>query len=488
MKILLADDERMVRLGLQSMLEELYPDEHTYLHARNGRETVEMVNSQRPDVVILDIKMPILNGIEVLSQCRDKAPSTAWVILSGHATFEYARQSIALNVFEYLVKPVDIHALASVFSRINVSRQKQRQDNNIIFSYSVIRCLTAIGLQNERSGEFMPLKDSDYIFYRFYFDPLNPVLLDDVKDGLRASIDRFCRNYSQVVNHTLFYDQESNLCLLCDIAGATWLTHYLEETCKNFSPHICSIFWGNSHTMQGIREIMQRIHTVRNIALIKNCQRPMFIKNMEALPSLRLLLSFADSFRTLVYYYREKNKDSFSALARQMKREETFRTAFRIADQTVLQKHLSLLFLREVSFHSMEELINILMDSFTENGYCTSSEIWQIDKIKLYIDEHYSEDLSLPTVSAIFHLSPSYLSKIFHEKNGQKYIDYITDVKIKNAVKIITSQPHLSVKQVSEKVGYTSVRHFSRVFKKVTGYFPSDYPKSLSGQSGDENN
>lgn len=62
MKILLADDERMVRLGLQSMLEELYPDEHTYLHARNGRETVEMVNSQRPDVVILDIKMPILNA------------------------------------------------------------------------------------------------------------------------------------------------------------------------------------------------------------------------------------------------------------------------------------------------------------------------------------------------------------------------------------------------------------------------------------------
>ena len=168
MKILLADDERMVRLGLQSMLEELYPDEHIYLQARNGKETVEIVNSQHPDVVILDIKMPLLNGIEVLSQCRNKAPSTVWIILSGHATFEYARQSIALNVFEYLVKPIDIHALESVFSRINANRQKLRQDNNIIFSYSVIHCLTAIGPQRESAGDHMPLKDSDYIFYRFY--------------------------------------------------------------------------------------------------------------------------------------------------------------------------------------------------------------------------------------------------------------------------------------------------------------------------------
>ena len=104
------------------------------------------------------------------------------------------------------------------------------------------------------------------------------------------------------------------------------------------------------------------------------------------------------------------------------------------------------------------------------------AEVRKIDQIKAYIDGHYAQDVSLPAVSAIFRLSPSYLSKVFHEKNGQKYIDYVTAVRIENAVKIITSHPQLPVKQVSEMVGYTSVRHFSRVFKKITGCFPSDYP------------
>lgn len=62
MLILLADDERLIRLGLQSMLEELYPEEHTYLHARNGNEVVSILRNQIPDVAFLDIKMPLMNG------------------------------------------------------------------------------------------------------------------------------------------------------------------------------------------------------------------------------------------------------------------------------------------------------------------------------------------------------------------------------------------------------------------------------------------
>lgn len=476
MKILLADDERMVRLGLKSMLEELYPDEHAYLQARNGKETVELVASQRPDVVILDIKMPLLDGIGVLSQCRELSPSTVWIILSGHASFEYARQSIALNVFEYLVKPVDIHALKSVFSRICESRIKQRQDNNIIFSYNVIHNLTAIGSQGEEGDVQTAMKDSDYIFYRFYIDPLSPAPPDDAKDALRSSIDRFCSNYPQVVNHTLFYDQRSDLCLVCDIADATWLTHFLEEACKGLSPHMCSVFWGNSHMMQGIRQIMRRIDGMRSLCLVKDCRRPMFIKNLEALASVRLLLSFADSLDALACHYRKKDREKFTALSGGLKCSKDSHAAFRLADCAVLQKHISLLLGREVSFHCLNELLDVLAASFSELEPDMDAEVRKIDQIKAYIDGHYAQDVSLPAVSAIFRLSPSYLSKVFHEKNGQKYIDYVTAVRIENAVKTITSHPQLPVKQVSEMVGYTSVRHFSRVFKKITGCFPSDYP------------
>ena len=97
MFILIADDEIMLRLSLQSMLEELYPNEHIYIHASNGEAAVTQVRKLPPDIAFLDIKMPLMNGLEALDLCRKISPSTKWVILSGYADFEYAQQAIRMS-------------------------------------------------------------------------------------------------------------------------------------------------------------------------------------------------------------------------------------------------------------------------------------------------------------------------------------------------------------------------------------------------------
>ena len=88
MFILIADDEKMIRLSLQSMLEELYPGEHMYMHAINGKAAVEQVKKLPPDLVFLDIRMPLMNGLEVLEACQELSSSIKWVILSGYAEFD----------------------------------------------------------------------------------------------------------------------------------------------------------------------------------------------------------------------------------------------------------------------------------------------------------------------------------------------------------------------------------------------------------------
>ena len=101
MFILIADDEKMIRLSLQSMLEELYPNEHMYIHASNGQAAIAQVQKLPPDIAFLDIRMPLMNGLEALETCRKLSPSTKWIILSGYADFEYAQKAITLSAYSY---------------------------------------------------------------------------------------------------------------------------------------------------------------------------------------------------------------------------------------------------------------------------------------------------------------------------------------------------------------------------------------------------
>ena len=100
MNILITDDERLVRISLLSMLEELYPGVHHISQARDGEEMIHMVEKDFYDMVFVDINMPKINGLDALEICRGKSPETQWCILTGYAEFEYAKRSIRLGVKE----------------------------------------------------------------------------------------------------------------------------------------------------------------------------------------------------------------------------------------------------------------------------------------------------------------------------------------------------------------------------------------------------
>ena len=117
MFILIADDEKMIRLSLQSMLEELYPEEHMYMHAINGKATVEQVKKLPPDLVFLDIRMPLMNGLAALKKIFEIVPGISSIILTAHDEFEYAVQAIKLGVEDYILKPVSLEELAAALTR-----------------------------------------------------------------------------------------------------------------------------------------------------------------------------------------------------------------------------------------------------------------------------------------------------------------------------------------------------------------------------------
>ena len=138
MKILIADDERMVRLSFLSMCEELYPDTHQYLEARNGKELIRLVTEERPDVVFVDIRMPLLDGLNAVEQLTASQPDIYFIILSGYSDFSYAQKAIQLGVRNYLLKPPSLEDIQNVLLQANAEKERKLLDANQSFFYEIM--------------------------------------------------------------------------------------------------------------------------------------------------------------------------------------------------------------------------------------------------------------------------------------------------------------------------------------------------------------
>ena len=128
MKIVIAEDEQRSREGLCRLIEGLGGDYQLVGTAANGAAALDMILTLKPDTVFTDIKMPVMDGIEVAAQVRARGVKTEFVIISGYADFEYARKSISLDVAEYLLKPVTLEDVQRALKRVEERLSQRGED------------------------------------------------------------------------------------------------------------------------------------------------------------------------------------------------------------------------------------------------------------------------------------------------------------------------------------------------------------------------
>lgn len=476
MLILLADDEKMVRLGLQSMLEELFPQEHTYLHARNGQEVIYITQKQHPDIAFLDVKMPLLNGLEALSQCKALSPFTIWIILSGYADFEYARQALSLSAFEYILKPIDIHTLRQLFNRILLSQQETFLQSNKSFANDIIRSFNMSDQFGVDDTDFLPAARGNYILYQIYINRTKKETQHIMKQQLCGAISGFCKPSNTILNHCLFFNTAGNLCFICSVENSSRVTHFMASLCHNFEEGAISIFYGNSDTIKGIYLLSLRIQDIAGIRVLYSNGKPLFLSNIETLPDLPKILSFYDAFETLLDSYLSYDIGTYKQLLTEYYRNKDMAEIFPVIDQKLFYQYLTDILNHTFTAKSYTSLIQELISSLNITSTNTALKTTgDIIKIKDFVYKNYAKDVGISYVSECFNLSPTYLSRLFHEKTGEKYIDFVTKVRMEHAKEMFQNNPELSVKQAAEAVGYSSVRHFSKTFQKYTGMLPSSF-------------
>lgn len=479
MTILIADDERMVRLGLKSMLDELYPNKYTYFEARNGKELIELTKTNKPDIAFIDIKMPLINGLEALEQIKDISPNTQWLILSGYADFEYARAALRLGAIEYLLKPISIEELQKVMNYALRNVQSQIEKLNSYFALDII---TAYNMYQSLDLEDISLKlkqTNDYKIYIFYIDnwdksvrnKICQILISKIKDYMKSKID-------YKFNYCTFFLTTGELCLITygNIRFGSVANFINTIITKSNEP--ITAFYKKEDTIIKLFESCQNIVNISSIRAVYGYGKLLYLDNI---PKGNNYLSFCSKLEDLCLAFIQKQEIEYKNIINEI--DKSYEKVYESVDKNCIKSYLLTSVGIDINVNNFKEFLESLMKHKHSMYKRNEIQTDYITQIKDYIKQNYMNDIGINSIAELLDISPNYLSKIFHQKVGEKFIDYLTEVRITNAKKLFSFNPNLTVKDVATKVGYTSTRHFTKTFAKVAKCLPSEYVSELKNKT-----
>lgn len=464
MKILIADDEKMARLSLQSMLEELYPDENRYEFAVDGADMLNKLDSFAPSIVILDIKMPRLSGLEALEQCRRDYPDTMFIISSGYSDFEFARKALSLGVTEYLLKPVDIESLKAAVEKAKEMLNKQDSLRQNAFDGAVYGYLADEADYEDNASLFNSLSGSYKLFYICRDGSCEP----DTSRMLLRQITHFCVEASN--SDDLFschYLPSGKLCLILNSDRKITYRRFFTQLCESNKYGVITVFCDEDFSIRNIRQKVENLEELSSIRCLGLAGGLIDCNLLPANIQSEGMLNFArttEEFFTAYTYSPSESEDSINALR---EREAEYRLLYDTLPKSALSSYFfKVTGAREdlSDYDAFLEAMSKLVHDFRKSEYDDSVDI--IKRAKKYVSDNYKSGISISEVADALSLSPAYLSRLFHSKTGEKYIDYVTRVRMAAAEKIFKDHPGISTKKVAEEVGYFSTRHFKEMYTR----------------------
>ncbi|MDF2613763.1 MAG: DNA-binding response regulator [Clostridia bacterium] len=487
MIILLADDERMVRLGLRSMLDELYPNMHSYIEAKNGKELVTLALEHKPHIAFVDINMPLLNGLSAIEECKDQTPLTHWLMLTGYADFEYAKEAIKLGVSDYLLKPVSLQDLSQVMNETEKKLRAQLDKLNHSFALEIISAYNMSQVCD--CEDYMLAQLSSYNTfetYIFYIDNWDKNIrykwLTDLSQNLKQL---FSNTMHSDFRYALFYLNTGELCLVTNTCkNAISICAFLTDFINHASDPI-TVFYFSHESVHHFCCECQKVSEIASVRLIYRLGTIINYNELMQHRDLEMIMQLANFLERLCLAFIQSEEIEYKNIIKEMNKNRQFHKFFPSVNSKNIEKYLKSSINLELSITNYTSMLEGLLkhsnDMYLNLPKKSNMDI--ISQIENYIKENYMNEIGINSIAEMYDITPNYLSKIFHQKVGKKFIDYLTEIRITNAKRIFSENPNCSIKDISIKVGYYSTRHFTKMFCKVAGCLPSEYQKQLLGKA-----
>lgn len=492
-KVVVVDDESMAVKAICRIIEKYCPELEVAGTAANGSEALKVIGETQPDLVLTDVEMPVMSGIELVRQASAAMPELCFVIISGYQDFEYARDAFRGGVLDYLTKPIVPSQMMLTMKNVEEKLRKISYNRK----NGVFRRLCM--------GETIALEEiQKYFPYKEYY----AALLRENGLPRRYSPAKEPELYGTIDEAYLVYgrDNMEELFLIPkEVLGQQTLIDYMtrvERRQKTEGSYTTLLYYGEAFSgmeiSEKIRDLYYWLNTLSTVGLSQAVDLDKRQSLLGRLPSPNaaelssVLQEMEQHAKTGRYDQLRKCIEKSFARWEEEKRPQIWleQAARRILNFVRTQtKEQEPLIESEYQFEdafyystSMDMLWKNLYTSFErlaekekENYKVDSPEFFE--KIKVYLADHLSEPLSLQELSNLFAISQAYMSKLFRKYTRQSYNQYLTGIRMERAKHLLEESSGLYVKDIAEMVGYRDQFYFSRIFHSYTGKSPADYIK-----------
>lgn len=530
-KIMLADDEGIVIDSLKFIIEKEFGNECIVEYAKTGRSVIELAEKFRPDIAIMDIQMPGINGIEAMKEIRKSNDNVLFIVMSAYDKFDYAKEAIKIGVLEYIMKPMERTKIVAVLKKgmemIEGEREKRSNDLLVKEKLETVAPIIESGLIYDILLQEHFTEDIDSYKTILGIDKTHAYMIAVVcGDGQEGS--HMTNAVGSSVKMQQHY-QEVRECMkeYFDCIVGTVMANKLavlvpyEKERMDYNERIDLI--------EKARELVRRMYKKTDISFRIGIGKVGELQEMsesysEALNALVMTtgsVAHADDLPIGCDYagdypihlekrlFDEVEKGEINGAIASAKSffdwmvennpESLMEIRLKILEFVLWSEHIAY----EkggmtYQFNSRQDYLPAVMDAadadmlwewFMEKIINACQNIQGkreeksnsiIETSKNYIKNNFNKDISLDEVSRAVNISPYYFSKIFKEGTGRNFIEYLTNIRIEKAKELLSTTEY-SMKEICTMCGYSDPNYFSRSFKKNVGVTPTEYKITTEG-------
>lgn len=461
LKILIVDDDALTRKGIRMLMPWARHHMEIIGESANGKEALDFLRENKTDLVLVDLDMPVMDGMTFIRTASGLYPELNYVILTIHTEFEYIQNALRSGAIDYIAK--------TQFDKENFDQILDRIHAGIVRKNSVLTGTFGINWKESRivypSVYALVTMEPETDEHIFEFWEMNR--LSEQKD------------IYELMGGVWVFTEHKESFVFPDCFPNTMLLHILDVSDMTFAQlgKLLRRFMNDSFFYE-----YQPVKAV-------NVKHAYELSEETAIQSTETVERLKKEWLSLNWVYKNDLFDKITFDLKSSKLKTSTLYHLLLALESVWNSAYSELTGETISlpplFHNWQEVESWLVQVFEKtsffqsHGKYSANVIRSVLNVKNYVDSHYSETMDTTEAARNAQMSYGYFSRCFHDIVGVSFIDYCTQVRMEHAKQQLENTGK-SIQEIAFSVGYHDEKYFSRTFKKLTGLIPSDYRKSCS--------
>lgn len=502
MRVAVIEDEKPIRQGLVNILSKISPDCEVIGSAADGKEGLKLLKEEHPDLILLDIQMPDMNGLEMLKLARECGIQTKVIILTAYSDFSYAKEAITQGIENYLLKPVNLQELQQTLKKIRKELIIEQRGKYALTLEQLF--LEAIDGKLSKDTVTEQILKKEYGITATEKICCLSLFLGTDFEKEQKEVRCFLQEFSE-------HNQSERICWLEQESRETFLLFFYhveqEETLrKRVKKSILPAFlvrtgnhgiftWDFCHGVYALHEVAKRLEKAREWNLIFGsgvlieCEKlnririQPFVYPAEIEGKARHAVINSEAEEFMAGYQLFMNYCLLEVHDPKAIREACIRFAYAVIntakecgavkDENLLTQSVMKAILKAVTW---EEIMGQLMEVFTkiETREESKAALPMVQRALAIVKECYADGITLDEIAHRMHVSEAYLSKVLKKETNMTFTEIMKRHRI-DQVKKLLLDTDLKLNQIAVMTGFSDPKYMSKVFKNDVGVLPNEY-------------